>query len=79
MVSHVWDSSTPQDWKDAILVSLFMKGERSECGNFQGISLLSIVGKVFARVLLNRMIPAVEEGILPKAQCGFRAQRELMT
>ena len=30
VVSHVWDSSIPQDWKDAILVSLFKKGERSE-------------------------------------------------
>ena len=75
VISHVWVSSAPQDWRDAILESLFKKGERSECGNFRGISLLSIVGKVFARVLLNRMISSIVDDVLPESQCRFRAQR----
>ena len=75
VILHAWDNSVPQDWKDAILESLFKKGDRSECGNFRGISLLSIVGKVFARILLNRLISHIAENILPEAQCGFRAQR----
>ena len=28
VISHVWDTSGPQDWGDAILESLFKKGER---------------------------------------------------
>ena len=75
VICHVWDTSVAQDWRDAILVSLFKKGDKSECGNFRGISLLSIVGKVFARVLLNRLISAVANDVLPESQCGFRAQR----
>jgi len=31
------------------------KGDRLECNNYRGISLMSIVGKVFFRVLLTRL------------------------
>ena len=31
------------------------KGDRTECGNYRGISLLSAAGKIFARILLNRL------------------------
>ena len=75
VISHVWDDSAPQDWRDAILESLFKKGEKSDCGNFRGISLLSIVGKVFARLLLNRLISSIADDVLPESQCGFRARR----
>ena len=63
----------PADLKDAEIVSIFKKGDRSVCGNYRGISLLSIVGKVIARLLLNRLLPLAEE-ILPESQCGFRPQ-----
>ena len=50
------------------------KGERNDCNNYRGISLLSIVGKVFARVILIRL-QKLAERIYPEAQCGFRAER----
>ena len=37
------------------LTILFKKGDRSESGNYQGISLLSAVGKVIADILLQRL------------------------
>ena len=50
------------------------KGERSDCNNYRGISLLSIVGKVFARVILIRL-QKLAERIYSESQCGFRAER----
>ncbi|XP_076038136.1 uncharacterized protein LOC143023492 [Oratosquilla oratoria] len=44
------------------------------CGNYRGISLLSIVGKTFARVLLDRLLKLAEK-VIPEFQCGFRPQR----
>ena len=64
----------PQDLKDATIVSLYKnKGAKSDCSNYRGITLLSIAGKILARVLLNRLIPAIAEEVMPESQCGFRA------
>ena len=69
------EGSVPQDMRDAKIVTLYKnKGERSDCNNYRGISLLSIVGKVFARVVLNRL-QTLAERIYPESQCGFRAAR----
>ena len=31
------------------------KGERTECKNYRGISLLSVVGKIYAGILVDRV------------------------
>ena len=75
IITESWrKGKVPQDWKDAQLVTIFKKGDRRVCGNYRGISLLSIPGKVFARILLNRLTQHAEK-FLPEAQCGFRAGR----
>ena len=51
------------------------KGNRQSCDNHRGISLLSIAGKILARVLLNRLLDHLEQGHLPESQCGFRSGR----
>lgn len=69
------EGKVPQDMRDAKIITLYKnKGERSDCNNYRGISLLSIVGKVFARVALNRL-QKLAERIYPESQCGFRAER----
>ncbi|GFN82466.1 hypothetical protein PoB_000897200 [Plakobranchus ocellatus] len=66
----------PQDFRDAVIITIFKnKGEKSDCSNYRGITLLSIAGKVLARVLLNRLIPTIAEENLPESQCGFRTNR----
>uniref|UniRef100_UPI0025F63694 RNA-directed DNA polymerase n=1 Tax=Thiolapillus sp. TaxID=2017437 RepID=UPI0025F63694 len=51
------------------------KGEKSDCSNYRGITLLSIAGKILARVLLNRLIPTIAQENTPESQCGFRSNR----
>lgn len=72
----IWEEEEmPDDFRDALIVSLYKnKGSKSDCGNYRGISLLSIAGKIFARVILNRLITVSEQN-LPEAQCGFRPGR----
>ena len=44
-----------QDMQDAKIITLHTnKGERSNCNNYRGIFLLSIVGKFYARVILKK-------------------------
>ena len=65
----------PDDFCDALIVSLYKKkGSNSDCGNYRSISLLSVAGKIFARVILNRLILVFEQ-TLPEAQSGFRLIR----
>ena len=51
------------------------KGEKSDCSNYRDITLLSIAGKILARVLPNRLIPTKAQENMPESQCGFRSNR----
>nr|VZI50585.1 unnamed protein product [Spirometra erinaceieuropaei] len=74
---EMWlQGEVPHDFKDATIVHLYKrKGNRQDCDNHRGISLLNIAGKIFARILLNRLNNHLEEGLLPESQCGFRCHR----
>nr|VZI36232.1 unnamed protein product [Spirometra erinaceieuropaei] len=77
LFQEMWrQSEVPQDFKDATIVHLYKrKGNRQVCDNHRGISLLNIAGKIFARILLNRLNNHLEQGLLPESQCGFRRHR----
>ncbi|KAK3563848.1 hypothetical protein QTP86_002720 [Hemibagrus guttatus] len=71
----VWRSGTvPLDWATGVVVPLFKKGDRRVCSNYRGITLLSLPGKVYSRVLERRIQPLVEPRI-QEEQCGFRTSR----
>ncbi|BHF58882.1 hypothetical protein SprV_0100183700 [Sparganum proliferum] len=74
LFQEMWrQGEVPQDFKDATIVHLYKrKGNRQVCDNHRGISLLNIAGKIFARILLNRLNNHLEQGLLPESQCGFR-------
>ncbi|KAK3539305.1 hypothetical protein QTP86_034177 [Hemibagrus guttatus] len=56
-----WRSGTvPLDWATGVVVPLFKKGDRRVCSNYRGITLLSLPGKVYSRVLKRRVQPVLE-------------------
>ncbi|KAK3551381.1 hypothetical protein QTP70_016644 [Hemibagrus guttatus] len=56
-----WRSGTvPLDWATGVVVPLFKKGDRRVCSNYRGITLLSLPGKVYSRVLERRIRPVLE-------------------
>ena len=67
----------PQEFNDASIIHLFKRKRNPQlCGNHCGISLLSIAGKVLARVLLNWLNKHLEQSRhLAESQCGFRKDR----
>ena len=60
--------------ENGIIVPLPKKGNLSDCNNWQGITLLSVPGKVFACVVLERIQKAVDTN-LRQEQAGFRPGR----
>ncbi|KAJ7406007.1 hypothetical protein WISP_136332 [Willisornis vidua] len=77
LIVHSWEQGKlPPDFCNAVIIPLHKKkGEKSDCSNFRGITLLSIAGKILGRILLNRLVPAITEELLPESQGGFRANR----
>ena len=68
-------SIVPVDWVIACMVPLYKgKGDVYDCSNFRGISLLSVVGKVYGRVLINRIRDKTET-VIAEVQGGFRRGR----
>ena len=72
-----WQEKTvPTQWLRANIVTIYKrKGEKSECGNYRGLSLLDVAGKIFTKVLNSRFNKYLAEKILPETQSGFRAGR----
>ena len=73
----IWrQGKVPQQWKDAVITVLHKKGDKTECGNYHGISLVSHAGKVLLQVVARRLSAYCEaKGLLPEEQCGFRPDR----
>ena len=57
VICQCWqEGAVPQDMRDSKITTLYNnKAERNDCNNYRGISLLSMAGKVFARVILIRL------------------------
>eukprot|EP01137_Pigoraptor_chileana_P025805 Opistho-2@95846 len=65
------ERKTPRAWKQGLIVPLHKKGDRTDPDNYRGITLLSCVGKLYNRVLQNRLAGALEDKLADE-QGGFR-------
>ena len=62
------------DWTNACVVLLYKgKGNKYECASLRGIRLLSVVSKVYDRVLMKRIREGIED-VICEEQCGFRRE-----
>ena len=67
-----WGLGTvPVAWQTGVVVPTFRKGDQRVCSNYRGITLLSLPGNIYSRVLERRLRPIVEPQ-LQVEQCGFR-------
>ncbi|VDP64567.1 unnamed protein product [Schistosoma curassoni] len=72
LFKKIWEEEqVPMDGKEGHFVKIPKKGDLSKYENYRGITLLSVPGKAFNRVLLNRMKDAVDAQLRDQ-QAGFR-------
>ena len=63
-------------WREGLIVSLFKKGDKEDPGNYRGITLLIVVGKVFCKILNDRLVQYLDKSSkIHEGQAGFRAGR----
>ena len=66
----------PSCWAAGEVVPIFKSGDKYNVNNYRGITLLSCLGKLFTRVLNNRLAEWAEnDNILNDNQFGFRKGR----
>jgi hypothetical protein len=75
LINYVWSKEElPDQWKESIIVPIHKKGDKTDCNNYRGISLLSTSYKILSNISLSRLSPYVDE-IIGDHQCGFRRNR----
>jgi len=75
LICCIWNKEElPQQWKESIIVPIYKKGDKTDCNNYRGISLLSTAYKTLSNILLAWFNPNVNE-IIGDHQCGFRRNR----
>ena len=69
------ESCFPDCWKVSSVVPVFKNvGERSTAKNYRPVSLLSVVSKVFEKLVNNRIVDHLEKcGLFSDFQYGFRS------
>ena len=71
-----WETkTTPNQWHFAKVVPIYKKGNPASCDNYRPISLVSVLYKLYAKILLNRLKAAGAESRLWNRQFGFRSKR----
>ena len=75
LLNLIWEAEVcPEEWKHGTIIKLPKKGNLAVCGNWRGITLLSVPGKVMAMILLDRIYEALD-GKMREGQAGFRGGR----
>ena len=77
LIQKAWKKEEiPEEWARGVICPIYKDGDPREPLNYRGITLLSIVGKVFSQILNNRLINWSEKNdILAEEQAGFRPTR----
>jgi hypothetical protein len=62
LINSIWNKQElPEQWKESIIVPIYKKGDKTDCNNYRGISLLSATYKILSIIILSRLTPYAEE------------------
>jgi hypothetical protein len=62
VVNSPWNKEAlPDQWKESIIIQVHKGGDKTDCNNYRGISLLSTSYKMLSNILLSRLNPCIDE------------------
>jgi hypothetical protein len=54
LIISIWNKEElPDQWKESIVVPVYKKGDKTDCSNYRGISLLPTAYKIISNILLS--------------------------
>ena len=64
LLISIWNKEElPEEWKESIIILIYKKGNKTECGNYTCIIFLPTTHKILSNILLSRLTPYAEESI----------------
>ena len=61
-INSIWNKEElPEEWKESITVPIYKKGDKTDSGNYGGISLLSTTYNISSNNLLSILTPYAED------------------
>jgi len=57
-ITSIWNK---EEWKESIIVPIYKKDDKTDCGNYRGMSNLPTTYKMLSTILLSRLTPYAEE------------------
>jgi hypothetical protein len=71
IIISIWNKEELlEEWKESITVPTYKKGDKIDCSNYRGISILLTMYKILSNILLSRLTPYAEE-VIGNHRCGY--------
>jgi len=62
LIHSIWNmEELPGEWKESIIIPVYKKGDKTDCSNYRGMSLLPTTYNILSSILLLKLTPYAEE------------------
>lgn len=77
MYKRIWkEENIPEEWTTSLIVPIFKKGDKKQCNNYRGITLVNTNMKILEQIIERRIRPIIEK-TLDDVQSGFRKGKSI--
>jgi hypothetical protein len=60
-INSIWNKEElPDQWKGSIIAPIYKNGNKTDCNNYLGISLLSTSYNILSSIFLSRLSPYLD-------------------
>ena len=76
----IQEGNIPDDWRNANVIPIYKKGDRTQASNYRPVSLTSITSKILEHIISSQIMDHLDScNILHPNQHGFRSKRSCET
>ena len=62
IIQKMWkEGNMPEQWKRGVICPIFKKGEKTEIGNYRGVTVASTAYKIYTGILNERLMKEIDD------------------